>query len=620
MGYQPISNHGLIGNMRTAALVDTTATIDWFCLPRFDSPSVFGALLDAKKGGRFQIAPAQCDTFSRSQMYLPDTNVLMTKFQSPDGAADVIDFMPMQKGERRDECLLVRLVKGRRGSVRVLMECQPAFDYGRERHHIQASSQSAILCASSLALAVSSSTPLQQSGEKIIADFTLNEGQSAAFSLAIRSGSEAAQPISEEQADELLGDTVDYWRLWIGKSSYRGRWREMVSRSALALELLVYEPTGAVVAAPTTSLPESIGGERNWDYRCSWIRDSAFTVYALLRIGLTDEADRFMGWLESLCHGFRSGKGLNTVYAVDGSTIPTEEKLSHWEGYRNSSPVRIGNNAVQQLQMDIYGELMDAVYLYNKYRGPISSELWLDLRPIVDWVCENWRQQDNGIWEIRGGRRDFVYSKLMCWVALDRGIRMALQRSFPADLNRWMKTRNEIYEDLLIKGWSERRRAFVQSYGGEVLDASILMMPLVFYMSPADPKMLSTIEAICRPPSQGGLVSDGKVFRYNTWETKDGLQGGEGTFNMCTFWLVEAMTRAARIEPARLHQARDLFALMMAQSNHLGLYSEETGPSGEFLGNFPQAFAHLASISSAVNLDRVLSADVGFLPYRGSVL
>ena len=416
-----------------------------------------------------------------------------------------------------------------------------------------------------------------------------------------------ARALTDAESEALLAQTVDYWLNWIAKCNYSGRWREMVHRSALALELLVYEPTGAIVAAPTTSLPERIGGERNWDYRCSWIRDSAFTVYALLRVGLTDEADRFMSWLESLCNqAAQAGGSLQTLYGIDGRDTLKEEILGHWEGYRGSRPVRIGNAAYQQLQMDIYGEMMDAVYLYNKYGSPISFDLWQDLRRLADWVCDNWQSRDNGIWEVRSGPQHFVYSKMMCWVALDRALRLAAKRSFPADIHRWAKTRDRIYEQVLRKGWNPRRGAFVQHYGGTTLDASCLTMPLVFFMSPTDPKMTQTLDAICRPISQGGLLSDGSVYRYDAGEAEDGLRGGEGTFNMCSFWLIEALTRAGRTDPARLGQARLLFEKMLGQANHLGLYSEEAGLRGEALGNFPQAFAHLSLISAAVNLDRVL--------------
>ena len=327
-----------------------------------------------------------------------------------------------------------------------------------------------------------------------------------------------------------------------------------------------------------------------------------------MRVGLTDEANRFMSWLESLLNqAARSGGSpLQTVYGIDGRTIMKEETLNHWEGYRGSRPVRIGNAAYQQLQMDIFGELMDAIYLYNKYGNPISSALWRHLRRLADWVCDNWQCRDNGIWEMRSGPQHFVYSKMMCWVALDRALRLATKRSFPADLHRWAKTRDRIYEQVLHKGWSSRHRAFVQHYGGNTLDASCLTMPLAFFMSPTDPNMTQTLDVICRPISQGGLLSDGSVYRYNCGEAKDGLRGGEGTFNMCGFWLIEALTRAGKTDAARLGQAHLLFEKMLGLSNHLGLYSEEAGLCGEALGNFPQAFAHLGLISAAVNLDRVL--------------
>ncbi|MGH9446289.1 MAG: glycoside hydrolase family 15 protein, partial [Terriglobia bacterium] len=408
-----------------------------------------------------------------------------------------------------------------------------------------------------------------------------------------------------------LEDTVEYWRRWILKCDYRGRWREMVHRSALMLELLVYEPTGAVVAAVTSSLPEEVGGERNWDYRYSWMRDSAFTVYALSRIGLVDEADRFMSWIESLIGETKQGAILQTVYGIDGRRDLPEESLDHWEGYKGSRPVRIGNAAHQQLQLDIFGEVLDAAYLYNKYRNPISSDLWNDLRRLADWVAENWRRQDCGIWEVRGARRNFVYSKVMCWVALDRALRIAMKRSLPADYDRWMKSRDQIYQEILEQGWNKQRRAFVQSFGGASLDASNLVMPMVFFMAPDDPKMLKTLEAVCQTGSQGGLLEDGMVRRYDTVQTADGLRGGEGSFNMCTFWLVEALTRAGRLEPAFLQRAVWLFQKMLMRANHLGLYSEETGITGEPLGNVPQALAHLAFISAAVNLDRTLDEEGG---------
>ena len=607
MSYSAIEDHGIIGNLRTAALVAMDGSIDWFCLPRFDSPSVFGALLDHAQGGRFRIFPDQ-PGLTKSQHYWPSTNVLVTRFRSSEGAAEITDFMPMGDSKQRDACPLVRRVQAVRGSVAFRLVCHPAFNYGRDSHRVELSSSGAIFHSESFSLALSSPTLLRKAGHGVAAEFILNEGESQTYLLQIAESPHApARAMNAAESEALLRQTIDYWLTWIAKCNYSGRWREVVQRSALTLELLVYEPTGAIVAAPTTSLPERIGGERNWDYRCSWIRDSAFTVYALIRVGLTDEADRFMSWLESLCtQAAQAGGSLQTVYGIDGRNTLTEEILGHWEGYRGSRPVRVGNAAFQQLQMDIYGEMMDAVYLYNKYANPISSAMWGHLRRLADWVCDNWQRRDNGIWEVRGGPQHFVYSKMMCWVALDRALRLVSKRSFPADLHRWMTTRDRIYEQVLRKGWNPKRGAFVQHYGGTTLDASCLTMPLVFFMSPTDPKMTQSLDAICRPVSERGLLSDGSVYRYDSAETEDGLRGGEGTFNMCTFWLIEALTRAGRTDPTRLSQARLLFEKMLGQANHLGLYSEEAGLHGEALGNFPQAFAHLSLISAAVNLDRAL--------------
>lgn len=609
MAYQPIEDHGIIGDLRTAALVALNGSVDWLCLPRFDSPSVFASILDDGKGGAFRIAPTAELTVRPHQFYWPGTNVLVTTFLDQTGACEVTDFMPMfGRGTQ-----LIRRVRAFRGSMALRMECRPAFNYARDEHRTRVAAEGARFSSGSLSLELTATRPLRKDGNGVLSEFVLEEGQAATFVLrpVPDDAGETIAALSDAGSLELAQATAGYWRAWIARSSYRGRWREMVERSALVLELLTYEPTGAIVAAPTCSLPERLGGARNWDYRYNWIRDAGFTLYGLLRIGLTDEAVRFMGWLEKRCAEMDPECALQTVYGIDGREELREETLGHLEGYKGSGPVRIGNAAYRQIQLDIYGALLDAIYLYNKYASPISAELWKDLRRLVNWVCDHWREVDNGIWEVRGPRQHFVYSKLMCWVTVDRGLRLSLRRSFPADRDRWFKCRDEIYEEILDKGWNSRLRSFVQSYGSDNLDASSLVMPLVFFMSPNDPMMLDTIAAIARPIGQGGLMGGHTVFRYSSEHTDDGVSGHEGTFNMCTFWLVEALTRAAKAEPARLAEASIIFENMLGLSNHLGLYSEETGVCGEALGNFPQAFTHMGLISAAFNLDRALGTIAG---------
>jgi GH15 family glucan-1,4-alpha-glucosidase len=609
MAYQPIENYGIIGDMHTAALVGMDGSIDWFCYPHFDSPSVFAAILDDNRGGYFKIAPTAANV-THKQFYWPETNVLVTRFLSADGVGEITDYMTVTgKGgdDRHHPHQLFRRVSVIRGQMVFRMECYPAFDYARAEHTVSITSEGASFNSPDLSLGLATEIALEQKNNGAVAEFTLSEGETALFLLQeIEEGAGCGVCLSEKEATEVFKETVEFWRRWLSKSTYEGRWRETVQRSALALKLLTFQPTGAIIAAPTASLPEGIGGERNWDYRYTWIRDAAFTLYGLLRIGFTEEAAQFMNWLEARSREFNPDDSLQIVYGIDGRHNLTEETLDHLEGYKGSSPVRIGNGAHNQLQLDIYGELLDSVYLYNKYGSPISYDLWSHLRRLINYVCDNWQRQDEGIWEVRGGQQHFVYSKLMCWVALDRGLRLADKRSFPAERNRWLKVRDQIYEEIMAKGWNSERKAFVQSYGSNFLDASNLMMPLVFFLSPTDPRMLRTLDATLQPPERGGLVSNSLVYRYNVEETSDGLRGEEGTFNICTFWLVEALTRAGRVDPARLDQARLMFEQMLGYANHLGLYAEETGPKGEALGNFPQAFTHLALISAAFNLDRSL--------------
>ena len=602
MTYQPIQDYGIIGDMHSAALVGTDGSIDWLCFPHFDSPSVFAAILDDEKGGRFKIAPS-AEGAARKQLYWPDTNVLITRFFTPGGVGEIIDYMPVGVPENgHGYHQLVRRVRVVRGEMSFRVECSPAFDYAREEHETEVTDEGACFNSPGLGLGLATRVPLQENAGSAVAEFSLDEGETAVFVLReIEAGGGCGLSLSEKEEDELFKQTVEYWRRWLSKCTYSGRWREVVQRSALALKLLTFEPTGAMVAAPTMGLPEGVGGERNWDYRYTWIRDAAFTLYGLLRIGFTEEAAAFMGWIEARCKDSGSDGSLQLMYGLDGRHDLSEETLDHLDGYRGSRPVRLGNGAYDQLQLDIYGELMDAVYLYNKHGDPISYDLWTRLRTLINWVCDNWQREDEGIWEVRGGRRHFVYSKLMCWVAVDRGLRLASKRSFPADRERWLAVRDEIYEEIMDRGWSPERNAFVQSYDDDTLDASNLIMPLVFFLSPNDPRMLGTLDATNRPPRDGGLVANSLVYRYDVEKSSDGLAGEEGTFSLCTFWLVEALTRAGRVDEARL-----IFEQMLGYANHLGLYAEEIGHSGEALGNFPQAFTHLTLISAAFNLDRAL--------------
>jgi len=608
MPYQPIENYGLIGNLRTAAFVGMDGSIDWLCLPNFDSPSVFAAILDDRVGGRFKISPVG-DGFRLKQHYWPNTNILITRFLHPRGVGEITDYMPVNNGSHPPADQVVRRVRVVHGEMQFRVHCQPAFDYARATHDVYVEGLTVRFDSSSLSLALASTVPLHCTDYAATAEFVLSEGQDATFVLRCAEPGQQIANCPNAAATEIqFRETIQYWQNWLSHCTYHGRWREQVHRSALVLKLLTYQPTGALIAAPTTSLPEGIGGVRNWDYRYTWLRDASFVLYALMRIGFTEEAGHFMDWLaarwsESHSH---SDAPRQLMYGIDGRDDLPEIELTHLEGYRGSRPVRIGNAAHGQLQLDIYGELMDAVYLHNKYGTPVGYDRWTGLRRLIDWVCENWDRPDEGIWEVRGGQRHFVFSRMMCWVAIDRGIRLADKRSLPTDRARWLQTRDAIYEEVMKRGWDPQREAFTQSYGSPALDASTLLMPLVFFTSPNDPRMLATIDAIRSPLSRGGLAAGSLVYRYVPEEAPDGLPGNEGTFNMCSFWLVEALTRAGRSDRTRLNDARLLFEELLGYSNHLGLYAEQTGPSGEALGNYPQAFTHLALISAAFNLDRAL--------------
>ena len=599
--YAPIADYGIIGDLYTVALVGMDGSIDFLCLPDFDSPSVFAALVDAERGGRFQIAP-QLAGAARKQLYLPDTNVLLTRFLDADGVAEVSDFMPVEEAGRAHS--LVRRAKTVRGEVRFRMRCEPRFDYARATHTAEPRSDTEVLFKGrhgqgEMALRLRSSMPMRVENGAALAEFTLGADKSAWFVLEVALTEAPSRSERSDYESDAFKQTVNFWRRWVARSSYGGRWRETVNRSALTLKLLTSSQYGSIVAAPTFGLPETIGGGRNWDYRYAWIRDSSFTLYGLMRLGYTDEAAAFMSWVMDRCGELEPDGSLHIMYRLDGRHTLPEEILPHLEGYMGSSPVRVGNAASDHLQLDIYGELMDSIYLYDKYGSPIGYDAWTNVVRLIEWVCANWQRPDEGIWEVRGGRHEFLYSRVMCWVAIDRAIRLANKRSFPVPLARWHETRDAIYKEIFTRFWDPARRAFVQHAGATTLDAAALLMPLVRFVSPTDPRWISTLRAI-----EKELVSDSLVYRYRVGDGfSDGLTGEEGTFSMCSFWYVECLSRMGD-----LPQARFVFEKMLGYANHLGLYGEELGPQAQHLGNFPQAFTHLALISAAFDLDRRLSA------------
>ncbi|HEY3457055.1 MAG TPA: glycoside hydrolase family 15 protein [Bryobacteraceae bacterium] len=595
MPYKNIDNYGVIGDLHTVALVGIDGSIDWCCLPRFDSPSVFGAILDDKKGGAFRIwSTAEGRT---KQMYLPDTNVLVTRFLSTDGVGEVVDFMPWHDSAYGAQAI-VRIVRCVRGSVPFCVDCAPAFDYARQSHELEIDKTSARFAAREATLVLRGTVPFERrDNNNAHAKFVLHENETQTFVVEIAGeGGHKTPPDIAAYAEQVFQETIDKWRKWSSRCSYTGRWREMVMRSALALKLLIYEPTGAIVAAPTCGLPEGIGGVRNWDYRYTWIRDAAFTIYGLLELNYFDEAGRFMEWLQNRTAEDQETGPLQVMYRVDGSSDLKEFTLDHLDGFKGSKPVRIGNSASGQLQLDIYGELIDSIYLYNKHVEPISYDFWNYLRKIGDWVCDNWKRPDNSIWEVRRTPEQYTYSKMQCWVALDRLMRIAMKRNLPTDLERLRKESQKIFETVMQKGWNGN--SFVRVLDEDSIDATSLLFPLMKFVAPSDTRMTATLERILKE-----LVSDSLVYRYHTHgSATDGLPGAEGTFSVCTFWLVEVLSRIGR-----LHDARLIFEKMLSYSNHLGLYAEEVGPTGEALGNFPQAFTHLGLISAALDLEKNLN-------------
>jgi GH15 family glucan-1,4-alpha-glucosidase len=589
--YKPISSYGVIGDMHSAALVGLDGSIDWLCFPRFDSPSIFAAILDARRGGSFRLCPVA--PFASKQTYLDDTNVLSTLFTTDRGKAEILDFMPLGEDPRYTEHHVFRVVKGITGEVP--MECwyQPRLDYARGATHLTPCPRGVTAQKDSDRLVLASPVVLEVEQGLASAAFTVGKGEELVFALQ---WSDASEPPDIGGWRQRLEQTCDMWRGIANSVKYEGHWQEVARRSVLALHLLVYMPTGALVAAVTTSLPEWIGGTRNWDYRYCWVRDASFIVDVLDRLDHTAETGRFLKWLTTECES--CGINLQTLYGVEYEEDLKEAVLEHLEGYKGSKPVRTGNAASKQFQMDIFREAIVAVATFHRAGGEINDRLWATVQSFVDAVISNWDRPDCSIWEVRSRKRHFVYSKVMCWMAMDRAISIAEAAQKPADLRLWRKVRDEIREDILKRGWNDRLQSFVQYYGASHTDAVLLMMPLVGFLPPDDPRMQSTILRIRQELEVNGLLR-----RYQPHRADDGVGGEEGIFLMCTLWLAGCLTMIGDIG-----EATRLVERVLQQANHLGLFSEMVNPlTGEALGNFPQAFTHVSLIHTLHNLDIAMS-------------
>ncbi|MDO8615154.1 MAG: glycoside hydrolase family 15 protein [Dehalococcoidia bacterium] len=596
MAYKRINDYGVIGDMHSAALVGSDASIDWLCFPRFDSPSVFAAILDDGAGGRFQVSPP--GDFTSRQRYLPDSNVLVTEFETPSGGATLTDFMPVGEQITQRESSLIRLLRCERGAVEMDLHFQPRLDYARGRTEVSVQSRVAVARHGRSCLSLSSAVDLEAAEGAARARFTVRQGESAAFVVAW--GQDSPPPVDGYDVHGRLGQTEAFWRFVSQDWRYTGRWEQVVKRSMLALHLLLYVPSGTVCAAVTTSLPERIGGVRNWDYRFSWLRDAAFTMDVFHRLGHTTYTKPFVDWLANLAICESNGD-LHSLYSIEGRNGHELEEytLDHLEGYRASRPVRVGNAAFHQFQLDVFGEIMLALDSYQRVGGAIDERLWNVARCLVEAAVRRWREPDLGIWEFRTGPRHFTYSKLMAWVAVDRGLRLARALRRPVDFDGWRKAREEIRQDILTHGWNAKRGSFIQHYGGVGLDASLLFIPMVGFLAADDPRMNATIDAVWKE-----LGVDGLVYRYLPELADDGLPGREGTFTMCSLWLAGSLVAAGRLQ-----EARDLFERVLSLGNHVGLYSEMLDPeTGDYLGNYPQAFTHIALIHTARNLDRALKS------------
>ena len=595
-GHSPdIGSHGLIGDMSSAALVATDGTIDWLCMPRFDSPSVFAALLDSKSGGRFQIAPS--GPASSSQEYLPDTNILQTSFKTETGALTVTDFMPVRGGHLSEDAPheLHRVVRCESGEVDTDCVFEPRLDYARGVTVLSPLREGVQARGGRQTLSLLASVPLRIDGERATARFRLRQGESASFVLAYGHG----RPVRVDtyRTGARLEDTRRFWQEIVAGIRYDGAWSGAVKRSLLVLHLMMYRKTGAIIAAPTTSLPETLGGSRNWDYRYAWLRDSSFTVDILYRLGDDDEGDRYIDWLLDQCK--LNDRKTRIVYGESPNTSLRERTLDHLEGYAGSRPVRIGNGAARHLQLDVFGEVILAIHTLFRLQGRIVRRAWALVTKFAETVIFNWRRRDRGVWEVRGQQRHFVYSKIMCWAALDRaaGIARALNEGGLA--NRWSRAAEDIRQQVLTQGWSDSKQAFRQRYNDDALDASNLVIPFLGILPPDDPRIRMNADAIARELADGPFV-----WRYRPSETDDGLDSQEeGAFTLLSFWLIGNLLYTGQAD-----KAGEYFEQIMSHANHLGLFSEMIDPrSGALLGNFPQAYSHVGLIHTARNLDRALT-------------
>ena len=602
-GYLPIAGYALIGDCRSAALVGEDGSIDWLCLPRFDGPSVFGRILDATQGGSWQIEPVA--PYQVHQRYRDRTNLLDTVFSTGSGLAVVTDFMPLHQSDLRlhgrphDEPRVIRMVECLSGSIELRHTFDPRPDYGRSRAVLTSSVRHLHADSGELHLCLVSSTDLPDAEQTL----RLAAGESVAFALrAGRAGHCGELAWSVERAHRQLRQTQQFWWHWISQIRYTGPYQVPVWRSALALKLMTYSPTGAIIAAPTTSLPEAIGGQRNWDYRFTWLRDASFTLYAFFQLGLTEEANSFFHWLTHR-HLGEGARNVPNLIDVSGHVHVQERELTHLSGYRGSRPVRVGNAAVHQLQLDVYGEILDSAYLYARFGGAISRALWAELRAVVELAIERWASPDSSIWEVRSEPLHYTYSKLMCWVAVDRGLRIAERYGLSHDAARWKSARRAMHRRITVEAYSTKLGSFTQYLGGEPLDAAVLRISQVRFLGNRDPRIRSTVRAIERHLGVGGTL----VRRYDTDVSEDGLPGDEGAFFMCAFWLVDALAHVGDLEAAQR-----LFERLLTFGSPCGLFAEEVDErTGELLGNYPQAFTHLALVGAAVNIERARHRRIG---------